>query len=193
MIISSIINLKQQYGIQDSRKAFCSDYNGSQKQSDSNNRLKPALKFGGSMALATIAGDAIFFNKNWRGKGKIPTIVNSVLDVAAIGSITALIHYAGLLDDNKTDKAGRNSAKPEASSNLPDKKKTTALAGRMKTLGIFGAACYILTSGIELAANKFNNIGKILGKNALITAGILGAVGTVTEIIKYKKDKTENL
>ena len=47
------------------------------------------------MALATIAGDAIFFNKNWRGKGKIPTIINSVLDGAVIGSITALFHYAG--------------------------------------------------------------------------------------------------
>ena len=63
----------------------------------------------------------------------------------------------------------------------------------MKTLGIFGVACYVLTSGIELAANKFNNIGKTLGKNALITAGILGVVGAVTEMIKYKKDKAENL
>ena len=193
MIIPSIINLKQQYGIQDSRKAFCSDCNYSQKQSDSNNRLKSALKFGGSMALATIAGDAIFFNKNWRGKGKIPTIVNSVLDGAAIGSITALFHYAGLLDDNKTDKAGTNAVKPEESSDLPVQKKTTDFAGRMKTLGIIGAACYVLTSCIELAANKFNDIGKTLGKNALITAGILVVAGTVTEIIKYKKDKAENL
>ena len=64
-------------------------------QKNNNQKLKTALKFGGSMALATIAGDAIFFNKNWRGKGKIPTIINSVLDGAVIGSITALFHYAG--------------------------------------------------------------------------------------------------
>ncbi len=56
------------------------------------------------MALATVAGDIIFFNKNWKGKGKIPAMVSSVLDGAAIGSITSLMHYAGLCDSGKSNK-----------------------------------------------------------------------------------------
>lgn len=188
--VTSTINLKkQQSHLLDKKTAFGAANN---EQSNSNNRLKSALKFGGSVSLATIASDAIFFNKSWKGKGKVPAIVNSVLDGAGIGAVTALMHYAGFWDDNKTNKTDTVSAPPEEPVSMPDKEDVSTFVGRMKTLGIFGAACYVLSSGIELVANKFNNVGKILGKNALITAGIIGVVGAATEGIKYYKDKKAN-
>ena len=193
MIISGVdstINLKKQQSYLQNRRITFGDI--SNEETNDSSRLKSALKFGGGMAFITIASDFIFFNKNWRGKGKLPTIVNSVLDGAAIGVISAFANYAGFCKDNKTNKADTFSAPQEYSTILPDKEKTDTFAGRMKSLGIFGATFYLLSSGIELAVNKFNNIKKILGKNALITTAMVGIIGAVTEGIKYYKDKKAN-
>ena len=69
------------------------------EQEKRQNRFKSALKCGGTAAGAVIAGNVIFFNKSWKGKGnKIPSTVKALYNGLLGGALIGTGYHAGIWD-----------------------------------------------------------------------------------------------
>lgn len=184
---SAAADIRMPYPVElEKQKEISPEEKAKKEQEKRQNRFKSALKCGGTAAGAVIAGNVIFFNKSWKGKGnKIPSTVKALYNGLLGGALIGTGYHAGIWDKLPPKQTIGYTLSIEPIKE-PEK---TSLPDRMKALGILGAASYILTSGLELVSGKFKNTGKILGKNALATAGIMAVTGGAVEGIRYYRDK----